>query len=92
MGVVAVRENAQYLVELAYGHARVKARPSGTPIRDAGEFRNRFDKSHGEVTLRVSVSPPTGAGVVLVRGSIHGLPTLGSVLRLSQTHSGRRSA
>jgi len=33
--------------------ARVKARPSGTPIRDAGEFRIRFDKvSHGKVTLR----------------------------------------
>lgn len=33
--------------------ARVKAKPTGTPIKDAGEFRIRFDRvSHGKVTLR----------------------------------------
>ncbi len=33
---------------------RVKAQPSGLPIRDAGEFRIRFDRvdQHGKVTLR----------------------------------------
>jgi transposase InsO family protein len=32
---------------------RVKAQPSGMPIRDAGEFRIRFDKvNEGKVTLR----------------------------------------
>jgi len=32
---------------------RVKAKPAGAPIRDAGEFRIRFDKvNHGKVTLR----------------------------------------
>jgi hypothetical protein len=32
---------------------RVKAQPSGLPIRDAGEFRIRFDRvNNGKVTLR----------------------------------------
>ncbi len=32
---------------------RVKAQPSGSPIRDAGEFRIRFDRvNNGKVTLR----------------------------------------